>query len=179
MVSCRTNKSRSLVRMIGSHYPWPAHNRTARGGGYCAALAGVACVYITLTLAFASTAAAGEDAAEYVGTDTCKSCHVQAGENWAHTVHAQRSVQIPGTPEAARGCEACHGPGSRHPTNPADKSTILRYSATSVQPIVEQNARCLQCHSGGQRLHWPGSLHERADLACSDCHNPMARFSSR
>lgn len=142
-------------------------------------LACVACLCLVLAMFLPRPTVARDGAADYVGTETCSACHVQAAENWAHTVHAQRSVQVPGTPEAARGCEACHGPGSRHLSNPADKETILRFSATSTQPIAEQNERCMTCHSGGQRIHWPGSMHERADLACSDCHNPMTRFSGR
>ena len=27
-------------------------------------------------------------------------------------------------------------------------------------------------------MHWPGSIHATNKLACSDCHNPMARFSA-
>jgi hypothetical protein len=34
-------------------------------------------------------------------------------------------------------CEVCHGPGSRHPLDPADKSRIVAKPATD---------RCLDCH---------------------------------
>jgi predicted CXXCH cytochrome family protein len=44
--------------------------------------------------------------------------------------------------------------------------------------VEEQNATCLACHKGGQRLHWPGSAHDTNNLGCSDCHNAMARFSA-
>lgn len=30
----------------------------------------------------------------------------------------------------------------------------------------------------GQRLHWPASIHATNKLGCSDCHNPMAKFSA-
>ncbi len=117
--------------------------------------------------------------AEYIGLESCTSCHIQAGANWAHTGHARTTLQLPDTPQQAHGCEACHGPGSRHILDPLNKATILRFSSTSIQPVAEQNARCMQCHQGGQRLHWPNSVHERQQLACSDCHNPMARLSQR
>ena len=41
------------------------------------------------------------------------------------------------------------------------------------------NAMCQQCHTGGPLLHWLGSLHESRGLACSDCHNPMAKTSAQ
>ncbi len=41
------------------------------------------------------------------------------------------------------------------------------------------NGMCLGCHSGGTRIYWSGSAHERQELACSDCHNPMTEQSPR
>lgn len=37
---------------------------------------------------------------------------------------------------------------------------------------------CMTCHQGGGRMHWASSIHERNDLACGDCHNPMANVSA-
>ena len=140
-----------------------------------------------LSLKMVSAADDGPDAddgraianAEYIGAEQCVTCHRQAGTNWAHTVHARAMLSGVDTQssDAGSGCESCHGPGSLHITDPADAATILRFSATSVQPVAAQNARCLGCHRGGQRLHWHNSAHERQDVACSDCHNPMARLS--
>jgi DmsE family decaheme c-type cytochrome len=33
-----------------------------------------------------------------------------------------------------------------------------------------QNAPCLGCHRGGERLHWQGSEHDAGHVACADCH---------
>ena len=145
---------------------------------------------LVLSLGLGVVLPAAAEQAAYVGAQACGRCHLQASENWAHTVHGRLALRLPENlqssqgqeqagqgKEQAGGCEACHGPGQLHIANPADKSTILRFSAGSVQPVAEQNARCMSCHQGGQRLHWLNSAHERHEVACSDCHNPMAALS--
>ncbi len=113
----------------------------------------------------------------YVGQQVCVTCHTQEAKNWAHTVHAKVFGLNPRNQLEMEGCEACHGPGSAHVQNPAQPLSIIRFSRRSQIPISQQNAQCLNCHRGGQRIFWPSSVHETHDLACSDCHNPMANFS--
>lgn len=132
---------------------------------------------LLLLLACLATPVWAADENHFAGAAACGQCHTQASDNWAHTVHGRQSIQIPGTPKAAQGCEACHGPGKKHIENPIDKQTILRFTQSSVQPITEQNAQCMNCHQGGQRIHWLNSAHESHDVACSDCHSPMAAVS--
>ncbi len=69
------------------------------------------------------------------------------------------------------GCEACHGPGSRHIQDYTDRSAIITFGPGSPQPAVGQNAVCLQCHMKGQRLFWQGSAHELRDVSCVSCHS--------
>ncbi len=114
----------------------------------------------------------------YVGQKTCEGCHAQEAANWAHTIHAAVFTLNPRDSVEAQGCEACHGPGSAHVKNPSDLSTIISFSHKSVTPVAKQNAQCLTCHQGGQRIFWHGSIHENNNLACSDCHNPMSNFAS-
>lgn len=107
-----------------------------------------------------------------VGMAVCSDCHDLAADHWAHTAHAQVSgIQIE--------CETCHGPGSRHVETPDDPMSIIRFSRTSEHSIQLQNGQCMTCHKGGERLHWHASVHDSADLACSDCHNPMATISGQ
>lgn len=108
--------------------------------------------------------------ASYVGNEACADCHIVASGNWAHTLHAKVFT-------GGDGCETCHGPGSRHIEAPDDFSLILSFSWRSFQSAPEQNAQCLTCHQGGDHMHWIGSLHESADIGCSDCHNPMGNIS--
>lgn len=118
--------------------------------------------------------------ADYAGSERCATCHRQAEPNWAHTAHGRLdSLTFPEGEHPAEGCETCHGAGSVHAADPQDPAAIIRFSSTSVQPVAAQNARCMACHAGGGRIHWPGSVHARHDVACSDCHNPMARVSPR
>ncbi|ADE14354.1 cytochrome C family protein [Nitrosococcus halophilus Nc 4] len=115
--------------------------------------------------------------ATYVGETTCIGCHQVENSHWSHTLHARVFRLNPQDELQARSCEACHGPGSKHITEPTNKSKIMAFTRTSGSSILQQNAMCLQCHRGRERIYWPGSTHQVHDLGCSDCHNPMAQFS--
>ncbi|HYM19235.1 MAG TPA: DmsE family decaheme c-type cytochrome [Micropepsaceae bacterium] len=130
-------------------------------------------------LAAAAPAEQAQEQREYVGQQSCVSCHSQEAQNWAHTIHAKVFGLNPRNALESAGCEACHGPGSAHVRTPAAPLSIIRFSKRSQTPVSQQNAQCLTCHRGGQRIFWPNSVHESHDLACSDCHNPMANFSAR
>ncbi len=108
-----------------------------------------------------ATTATSESEAQrtYVGQKTCEGCHGQEAANWAHTIHAAVFTLNPRDSIEAQGCEACHGPGSAHIKNPNDLSTIISFSHKSLTPVARQNAQCLSCHKGGQRIFWPGSIH--------------------
>src|SRR3546814_563697 len=96
---------------------------------------------------------------------------------FAHTTHALgMQVAFTANPEAAT-CEACHGPGSAHAQNPLQPGAIIAFTRDGGTPIKTQTESCLGCHTGGPRDHWLGSIHQRNQLSCSDCHNPMAQFS--
>lgn len=116
--------------------------------------------------------------ATYVGEQACAGCHVTENKNFGHTLHAKVFRQNPKNEAEKQVCEACHGPGSNHVANPTDKSALISFTKEWGTPIAKQNETCLSCHKGGQRLHWPGSIHATNKLGCSDCHNPMARFSA-
>ena len=115
---------------------------------------------------------------EFVGTQTCSGCHQTAADQWVHTVHDQAfNVLNTGQWDEPAGCESCHGPGSDHAANPAEADSIIRFTASSPFPVAQQNRVCMGCHQGEERIHWAGSVHDRSDVACADCHNPMARLS--
>lgn len=116
--------------------------------------------------------------AKPIGEATCTACHGKEQANFAHSVHAlgmQAAQQAnPATPT----CEACHGPGSAHAQNPSAKGSIIAFTHDGGTPVSAQTGSCLGCHAGGPRDGWLGSVHQRNDLSCSDCHNPMARLSA-
>jgi DmsE family decaheme c-type cytochrome len=114
----------------------------------------------------------------YLGHAVCEGCHRVETEHWMDTLHADVFLRNPRTALERRGCEACHGPGSEHLTDPNDRSKIMAFTRESGRSTDEMNSVCLECHSGGARIQWAGSTHESEDLACSDCHNPMTKMSA-
>ena len=116
--------------------------------------------------------------AKPVGQQVCSACHSKETENFAHTVHALGMNAAFAADPATATCEACHGPGSKHAQSPTQKGSIIAFTKDGGTPIAAQTSSCLGCHTGGQRDNWAGSVHQRNDLSCSDCHNPMAKFSA-
>jgi hypothetical protein len=108
---------------------------------------------------------AGPGEASYVGVDVCTKCHAAARTVWNGTPHAHAyatlanqfkefnlecvSCHVTGYEQPGGStvthveklqdvqCEVCHGPGSKHVTNPTDKTAIL---------AVPNPSRCLDCH---------------------------------
>ena len=116
--------------------------------------------------------------ARAVGQQVCSTCHTQETKNFAHTVHSLGMQAALAADPGTATCEACHGPGSRHIEDPTAKGSIIAFTKDGGSAVDTQAASCLGCHSGGQRDQWTGSVHQRNDLSCTDCHNPMAKFSS-
>ena len=133
-------------------------------------LAGLVCVVATAQ-------EPGSSQRTYLGQELCVGCHRNENDHWSHTVHAKVFATNPASEMAAKGCESCHGPGSEHLTDVMSKSKIISFTRDSGSSPAEQNEVCMTCHAGGERIHWRGSPHQRNDLACGDCHNPMASFS--
>jgi len=147
------------------------------------AVVGAAAIFaaLSMSLAEAQTTTAQPEVSQpatYVGEGVCARCHVAPIQHFAHTVHSKAFHENPRNENEKRVCEACHGPGSKHAENPTDKTTLIGFTKDSGTPTDIQNGQCLGCHQGGERLHWEGSTHARNLLGCSDCHNPMARFSA-
>jgi DmsE family decaheme c-type cytochrome len=76
-------------------------------------------------------------------------------------------------------CTSCHGESDNHINKPADATVrpkpdrVFKRNNDTTSP-QEQNAVCLTCHQGGNRIHFQGSAHERAQLACASCHTVHA-----
>lgn len=113
-----------------------------------------------------------------IGDATCKSCHALETDHFAHTVHSLGMEAARHADAATPVCEACHGPGSAHMAQPLAAGTIIGFTHGSGTSVNDQARVCLACHEGGARDHWLGSTHQRNDVSCSDCHNPMAKFSA-
>lgn len=113
-----------------------------------------------------------------IGQATCESCHTLETEHFSHTIHAFGMEAARRASPATHTCEACHGPGSEHAIAPTTPGKIIAFTHAGGSDVATQAAACLGCHEGGPRDHWLGSIHQRNEVSCSDCHNPMAKFSA-
>jgi DmsE family decaheme c-type cytochrome len=107
----------------------------------------------------------------YVGSQVCITCHEDQNRRFKNTVMGKVMMLNPHSPEEARGCEACHGPGQAHVEAGGSKDTIpIRFGKDSNNSVAEQNAICMDCHSRGTHMFWKGSPHESRGIACVECH---------
>ena len=131
---------------------------------------------LALALMFATTAWAGNQskpaappASQFVGSDTCASCHEDVAKGIAQTPHNRIKFQTTKNVEGA-GCESCHGPGAAHVDGGGDKSKIISFKTLSTK---EANQRCLACHNyGNEHANFTRSAHASNDVGCIDCHSP-------
>jgi len=113
----------------------------------------------------ASTKNSTED---FVGSETCKTCHEDQFNSFAKTAHAKLSKA--GWKAEKQGCESCHGPGKAHVEGGGDKTKIRTFENESPKQISEG---CLQCHAGKEEHNnYKRGEHWRNDVACTDCHSP-------
>jgi DmsE family decaheme c-type cytochrome len=115
-----------------------------------------------------ASAAPGQGSAEdFVGQDTCATCHEDMAKQIALTVHAHAQVRGRAYQTA---CEACHGPGKAHVEGGGDKTKIFTFKNVSAETI---SARCLTCHEyGEEHSNFARSQHNLNDVSCIECHSP-------
>jgi len=134
--------------------------------------------FMALPLIFSLLCSNAAAAATYIGEKACIGCHGQENKHFKETLHSKIFRLNPKNELERHVCESCHGPGSEHARDATNKSLIIGFTKAWNTPIEKQNAQCIACHQGGNRLHWPGSIHQTNKLGCADCHNPMERNSA-
>ena len=113
---------------------------------------------------------AAADTGDYVGQETCVTCHEEQGKHFDRTPMG-KAFAHPKTENEKLGCEGCHGAGKAHVEAGGGKETIpIRFTKDSKNTAEEKNSVCLTCHERGNRLFWSGSPHESRNIACVDCH---------
>jgi DmsE family decaheme c-type cytochrome len=118
-----------------------------------------------------STGAVGDEksASEYVGSETCKTCHADIYASWEKTPHWKTTLDTKGGP-SHQGCEGCHGPGKAHVDGGGDVTKIFTFKDVSTKAISD---RCLTCHAGGtEHMNSINSVHAQNRVSCIDCHSP-------
>jgi len=119
-------------------------------------------------------AAAPADSSEYVGEETCKTCHEDMPtkgfyKTFSESRHYVTTLDTKKGPEF-HGCEACHGPGKAHVEGGGDKTKIFTFKDASAKDISN---RCLKCHQyGEEHANFSRSVHVQNNVSCIDCHSP-------
>ena len=107
------------------------------------------------------------DPSQYVGSDTCKTCHEEQGKSFERGPHWKTNLAKHQGPQW-QGCEACHGPGKEHAES-ADPAKIVRFGPLSRE---ESSKRCLGCHEfGEEHSNFLRSQHLKNNVGCVDCHS--------
>ncbi len=109
-------------------------------------------------------AKAAPNAADFVGSETCATCHADVAKKFEGNPH-QKMTLLHG--DQGQTCENCHGPGRAHVESGGDPTKILQLSKASAKTVEET---CLTCHSG---IHpnYARSPHARAGVGCTSCHS--------
>jgi DmsE family decaheme c-type cytochrome len=119
--------------------------------------------------------------ATYIGSEACVKCHRDQVGTFGQTLHGQIFLKHPRNDNEKLGCEACHGPGSKHAqtkeTDGGAPGDIIAFGKNAPRSVEERNAICLGCHERADRTYWKGSAHETQGLACTNCHQLMEKVS--
>ncbi len=112
---------------------------------------------------------------EYVGAETCKTCHEEEYNNFQKTEHFKLTLYANRAP-GDKGCEACHGPGKAHVDAGGDKTKIRTFEDLAPKQISDV---CLRCHAGREEHNnFRRGEHWRNDVSCINCHSPHSATSS-
>ena len=101
-------------------------------------------------------------AADFVGPETCKSCHQEAYEAWSQSQHARAKQSLSATERTDPRCTSCHSP------NESDRHV--------------ENVSCESCHGGGEHyavdyvmrdaeLARLVGMQDSTDKTCRTCHD--------
>ena len=107
----------------------------------------------------------GEDSV-YIGAESCKQCHTDIYDAFKKSPHG-KSVMDEKVQPGRKGCESCHGPGSKH-VDAEGNGFIISFKKMDAR---DWSASCLKCHEKMKSFSQTGgSVHKLSAVACSDCH---------
>jgi DmsE family decaheme c-type cytochrome len=101
--------------------------------------------------------------ADYVGSETCATCHAAESKNFDSNPHAKLALEHGGTGVT---CESCHGPGKAHVESGGDKTKIFDPATATAKAV---DATCLGCHAE-THPNFLRSPHAKANVSCVSCH---------
>jgi DmsE family decaheme c-type cytochrome len=104
------------------------------------------------------------NSADYVGQDTCVTCHEDQVKGFRDNPHTRLALEHGGKGVT---CESCHGPGKAHVESGGDASKIFRFTTATPKQVAE---RCLTCHAGAHP-NFDRTAHGEALVGCTSCHS--------
>jgi DmsE family decaheme c-type cytochrome len=119
----------------------------------------------------AKAQAAPAASSDYVGTETCATCHEAVVKGFANNPHNNIALMHG---KAGVTCEGCHGPGKAHVEGGGDVSKIFVPTKATPQEV---DAKCLSCHAG-THPNFDRSPHAKAGVSCISCHSVHASKGS-
>jgi DmsE family decaheme c-type cytochrome len=102
--------------------------------------------------------------ADYVGSETCATCHAEVSSKFASNVHSKLSLMHGGK---GASCESCHGPGKAHVESGGDATKIFQFAKATPKMVDD---RCLSCHIG-THANFDRTSHGAAGVSCISCHS--------
>ncbi len=119
----------------------------------------------------ANVQAAQPAQADFVGSDTCATCHEDVAKGFANNPHTKIAMMHG---KSGVTCEGCHGPGKAHVDGGGDVSKIFNPAKASAKQVDQT---CLKCHAG-THPNFERSPHAKADVGCTGCHSVHAPKAS-
>jgi len=116
------------------------------------------------------TPAKQADSSQFVGSETCATCHEEAAKKFADNPHT-KIAEMHGNSGAT--CESCHGPGKAHVDGGGDVTKIFNPAKHSAKEVDET---CLKCHAAAHP-DFERSPHAKANVGCTSCHSVHASRS--
>jgi len=107
---------------------------------------------------------AAEASTDFVGQETCATCHADVVKKFGDNPHSRLALE-----HAGKGvtCESCHGPGKAHVEGGGDVSKIKNIGKLGTKEI---DATCLGCHAGAHP-NFDRSPHAKSGVSCLGCHS--------
>jgi DmsE family decaheme c-type cytochrome len=105
--------------------------------------------------------------ADYVGAETCATCHEEVSKGFASNPHTKIALEHG---KAGVTCEGCHGAGKAHVDGGGDTTKIFNPAKASAKDV---DATCLGCHAG-THPNFERSPHAKAGVSCIGCHSVHA-----